>query len=84
MSNDELRAESAWHIKESERLLAGMRELRANALECGRDREAIELLEQASRLESDAESHRYQSRILMAACRPSPAQFGGHGAVSDH
>ena len=71
MSNDELTAESEWHFAEAERILAEVRNLRAQAVAVGDIQQAIDILEKASELEREAEAHRHQSRVVIAACRPS-------------
>ena len=70
MSNDELRAEADWHVARAEDLLQHVREMRAKALDVAAA-EAMDLLRSASSIESEAEAHRHQSFVLLAACRPT-------------
>ena len=70
MSNEELRTEAEWHVAKAENLLQEVREMRVKALD-SRDVEAMELLRSASSIESEAEAHRHQSFVLLAACRPT-------------
>jgi hypothetical protein len=70
MSNDELRTEADWHVAKAEDLLQQVRGMREKALDSGDD-EAMELLRSASLTESEAEAHRHQSFVLLAACRPT-------------
>jgi hypothetical protein len=71
MSNDELRAESDWHVAEADRLLGEVRELRARALDAGSGQESMAILISASEIEAEADAHKHQSLILLAACRPT-------------
>jgi hypothetical protein len=73
MSNDELREESRWHADESERLFAGVRELRERAIHVKSGDESMKILQEATEVERRAEAHRHQSRVLLAVCRPTEA-----------
>jgi hypothetical protein len=71
MSNDELRTESDWHVAEAERLLGEVRDLRSRALGAGSGQDAMAVLVSASEIEAEADAHVHQSRVLLAACRPT-------------
>lgn len=63
MSNEELSAESEWHVNEAGKLLDDVKELRENALGLSED-QADEVLKTAAEKEAEAEAHIHQSNLL--------------------